>query len=152
MYLNLKNTSYTGEGKDTFCVLASRLARNLLTMRFFFFFDKNIEPARDLSLAARDSSVLRTSPLPPAAGRLWEADSLHTTSCIVKMETDDVYETALFIYPLRGCYMTHGGVSGGAFGRGTALQDWRLRARFPMGKFGFFIEFTLPAALCRLSL
>ena len=36
MYLNLKNTSYTGEGKDTFCVLASRLARNLLTMSFFF--------------------------------------------------------------------------------------------------------------------
>ena len=55
----MKNASYIGDGKDTFCVLASRLARNLLTMSFF---DKNIEPARNLSLAARDSSVSRKFP------------------------------------------------------------------------------------------
>jgi len=38
-----------------------------------------------------------------------------------------------FIYHLTGRYMPHSGVRGGAFGRDTALQAGRLRARFPIG-------------------
>jgi len=36
----------------------------------FFFFDKNIEPARDLLLVARFLPLVGTSSLPPATGRL----------------------------------------------------------------------------------
>ena len=77
--------------------------------------------------------LVGNSPLPPAAGPLSEAHSLHTTSSTVKMEKAGVSETALLICPAAGSYMPHSGVRGGAFGRGTALQAGRLRARFPMG-------------------
>jgi hypothetical protein len=69
--LNLNNTSYIGDGKNTLSLPASRLAQNLPIMNFFF--DKNNEPAGDLSLVARGPSVSRHFLMvakPPAAGRL----------------------------------------------------------------------------------
>jgi hypothetical protein len=39
------------------------------------------------------------------------------------------------------------GVRGGAVGWSTALQDGRLRFRFPMGSLEFLIDLILPAAL-----
>jgi hypothetical protein len=72
----------------------------------------------------------------------------HTSSIVVYLNVTpgrihDLYEVPVIFNKQPSFYVT----SGGTDGRGTALQDGRVRVGFPKKSLEFFIDVIFPAAL-----